>query len=175
MAQIGIHRYKVSTLPIGQKTVYFLVNGIRSGTATINVRAHCDNYKLLKYLNAKGQYRFFNFNSYFQESRMPDKIGSVNNFFDSLLTGQSNEKNIGYDARTKIELTAEHVSDEELYILSDIYTSPRVYLKIGATDTDADWLLVDVSGDGIVKRRKLKNGKVSLTLTLPKHYSITMQ
>lgn len=175
MSQIGVYRFKISTLAIGQHTINFLKNGLIAGVATVTMRQHCEGFKLLKYLDAKGRYRFFNFNNFFQESIEAKEIGTVNNFFDSLLSGQGNKLSAGYEAKKKIELTAEHVSDEELVILSDMFTSPRVYLKIGTTDEDKSWLLVAVTGDGIVRRRKLKNGKVNITITLPDHYSVTMQ
>ena len=174
MSQIGIYRYKISTLDVGRHTINFLKNGSIAGVATVNILEHCDGYKLLKYLNAKGQYRFFNFTNYYQESIEPKEIGNVNNFFDSILTCQTNEVSAGYKAKKKIELTAEHVTDDELALLVDMYTSPRVYLKIGTGDTDKDWVMVSVTGDNITRRRKLKNSKINITITLPDNYSITM-
>ncbi|MFZ2169378.1 MAG: hypothetical protein WAW61_07055, partial [Methylococcaceae bacterium] len=62
-------------------------------------------------------------------------------------------------------------------ILSDIYTSPRVYLEIGdgTTDEEKDWLLVDVTaGQSLVRRKKGNTSKIELTVTLPEWYNITM-
>jgi len=92
-----------------------------------------------------------------------------------LLTSQSDKKSIGYKNERSITLRAANVSAEELDLLSDIYSSPRVYLYVGTGSTDdaKDWVLVSVKGDGVGRREKRKFGRVELQVILPKHNTIT--
>lgn len=174
MSKIGYYRFK-TTVEDG-KTVTLYKNEIESGTHTIKSLEYCSGFLILKYLDSKGQYRFFSFNKYYEINDRPNKIGQTNEFITNILTDQSNSKNIGYRNERQRIVSAE-VDEERLNILSDIYTSPRVYLYVGSgiSDTLSDWiLLTDVSGDNVVKRRKQKTGLITLTLTLPEWFTVKM-
>lgn len=174
MSQIGYYRYKVSDSLKGESTVQFFINGSVAKTCTIIARDFCNNFKYLKYLNSKGQYRFFPFNDKWQVQDKPALIGKVNIFVTSILDSQSDKKNIGYTNERKLTLTAETVSLDELEKLQDIFTSPRVYMYVGnGTDLTKDWILVSVSGDGISRPKKNQFKKFVLEITLPEWYAVT--
>lgn len=176
MSNIGYYRYKISDLKEGTSTLDFYVNGAKAMTATINTRKFCDGFKLLKYLDKSGKYRFFPFNQMWQLTDTPSEIGTINKFVTSILTSQSSTRSLGNKNTRKISLTAGNVSREELEILQDIYTSPAVYLYLsdGTSDEDKDWVFVKVSGDGIGRHKKNEFKKVNIDITLPEHYSIRL-
>ena len=175
MSEIGYYRYKVTPSSEGITYVRFYVNGILTSTATVITKEFCDNFKILKYLDRYGRYRFFPFNEKWQQKDTPSTKGSIDNFITSILDSQANSKQIGYNNQRTITLTAGNVSSDELDKLSDIFTSPRVYLYIGSGSNDRlqDWILVTVSGDGIGRRKNNKFGKVSIDVKLPEYYAIT--
>jgi hypothetical protein len=175
MSKIGYYRYKVTPSAIGTKTVKFYINGSLASTATIVAKEFCTNFRILKYLDNSGRYRFFPFNDKWQSKDSPSTRGEVNNFITSILNSQTGAKQIGYKNDRTISLTAGNVSADELEKLSDIYTSPRVYLYVGTGTTDLiqDWILVTVSGDNIGRRKKNKFGKVTIDVKLPEYYAVT--
>ena len=174
MSQVGFYRYKVSTLNEGTTRVTFKKNGIDAGYADVEMRVHCDGFLLVKYLDAQNKYRFFNFIDLYKESTEVKEIGYVNVYFEGLLSSQGDSKSVGYEAKNIINVTAEQVTDEQLSALKDIYTSPRVYLRIGSDDEIKDWVLIKVSGDNIGRRVKLNKAKVNIKFTLPKQFNVTM-
>lgn len=174
MSEIGYYRYKLTPSAQGITTVKLYINGSLASTATVITKEFCAGFKILKYLDASGRYRFFPFNDKWQQKDNTRQIGSVNNFITSILTSQTDGKNIGYRNERILSLVAGHVCDDELDKLADIFTSPRVYLYVGdgTYDRARDWVIVTLSGDGISRRRKDKFGKVSVEVKLPEHYSI---
>lgn len=174
MSTIGYYRYK--TLADEAKEVNFTVNGVLTGTKTITPINFCVGGKILKYLDKNGQYRFYPFNKYYETNDNPTLIGTSNKLITSILSDQSNKKNIGYKNERKISLVAD-VPNDELDKLVDIYSSPRVYLYIGNGSQDGDqyWLEVEANADqNIVRRRKANTGQINITVTLPENYSIKM-
>jgi len=165
-----IYKYKVSNLPTGLNEVDIYINGVKASTATVLIRENCENGIYLKYLDRYGRYRFFLFNNLWRGSFSVRKIGTRANF--SGVNIQQQDRVVGYESNRNITAVADIVTQKEIDVLSDIYTSPRVYLKIGNTDTIKDWLLVEVSGDGLYRLGKLKLTKVTLTITLPRHYAV---
>ena len=177
MSKIGYYRYKLDNLPVGNTTISFYINGALAVTHSIVVKPYCTGEKLIKYLDKDGQYRFYPFNKYYEERIDAKLIGKTNEFITSILTAQSNEKNIGYKSTKTLSLIATGVSSDELALLSELYDSPRVYLYIGdgITDLEKDWLLVTVvKNDGVVKRRKANFGQFSIDIELPEHFTIKM-
>jgi hypothetical protein len=170
----GYYRLKVDDLEVD--TTYTLKNGSTTlATKVVRVKDFCTDYKYLKYLDRNGQYRFAVFNNRWQSKDTPKAIGKIQQLITNLQTDQGSTKNVGYTNERKLTLVADDVLSDELDILSDIYTSPRVYLQIGTGDTAADWLLVDVtSSDNLVRRKKGNTSKVELTVTLPEWYNVTM-
>lgn len=174
MSQVGYYRYKVSDSVEGEQSIKFFINGGLYKTCTIIAKPFCSGFRLVKYLNKNGQYRFFPFNKNWQQTDRPTLIGKVNKYVTSILDSQSDQSNIGYKSERRLTLTAERVSLEELEILSDIYTSPRVYLYIGSgTDNIKDWLQVTITGDGVSRPKKNNFKKVTIEVTLPERYAIT--
>jgi len=172
MSSIGLYRYK--TTVEDARVVAFFKNGVQAGLATIKAIPFCEGYRILKYLDPEGRYRFFPFNNYYESRDKPKQIGTTNEFITNILTDQSNSKNIGYKNSRILSLTTE-ADAEQLEVLSVIYTSPRVYLYIGkgVSDAPSDWLLLDsIKGDNIGRRRKNNTGAVNIECTLPEWFTI---
>ena len=168
----GYYRYKLNDLAAGTYYFQWTVNGVVSCVNKVVIKPICPNDMYIKYLDSKGYYRFFIFNSYWQQRDETSLIGKVNNLVTSIQKAQSSSKNIGYKNTRKLILTAGNVSAQELELLKDIYTSPRVYIK--TKDGDSQWVLVTVVGDGIGKNYKSTNKSVTLEIELPEQYTISM-
>ena len=169
----GYYRLKIDDLT--EDTTYtLLIDSVPGATKDVIVKPTCDEDLLVKYLDKNGQYRFYIFNKYYEIKDSPNLIGKVNKFITDILDSQSNSENIGYRNERTWSLVADDVSDDELEKLSDIYTSPQVYLYIGdgSTDIDSDWLEVTVKGDNLVKARKDKFSIVNIDIILPEHFTI---
>lgn len=167
----GFYRYKTTA---DQVKNIKMPTRINDETKQIIPLDTCTGDLVLKYLDTNGHYRFFNCNKYYATRDLPEKLGSINRFLTDILTDQSDSKNVGYRNRRTIEAVAE-VQADYLSKFADLYTSPRVYLKVGSADEAKDWLLVEVrANDNIVRRRKANTGAISLTITLPEHYTISM-
>ena len=171
----GFYRYKIAKANAGKFPVYFLRDGAFVASQCINFREHCTNGKVLKFMDRNGIYRFFPFNEFWEQNNEPDAIGSAELFTDSIYTGQSNKRSLGYKNKRSIAAVAYEVTAYELDILQDLMTSPFVYLYIGTTgDAPKDWLLVEVSGTNTGRRRKGVIGRYEVTIVLPEQFNITM-
>lgn len=169
--QKGFWRYKTTADQI--KNISATISSVIYSKQVIPLDT-CTGDLVLKYLDKNGHYRFFNCNKYYATRDLPEKLGSINRFLTDILTDQSDSKNVGYRNKRTIEAVAE-VQADYLGKFADLYTSPRVYLKVGSGDEAKDWLLVEVrANDNIVRRRKANTGAISLTITLPEHYTISM-
>lgn len=175
MSKIGFYRYKIENATTQDVTLY--INNVIASVKHVVARPVCTGFKMLRWLDRNGQFRFYPFNAEHAVKYSPKQIGDVNNIVSSLLSSRSDTKNVGYNATRSMTLRAVQVSQTELDILSDLYISPRVSLYVGDLSKyeDTDWIDVTVSGDNIARRDKLNFGKVELTVTLPKHHTITMQ
>lgn len=175
MSTVGIYRYKIGSVPSSGATITFKVGGVDIKVCTVQNIASCYG-RILKYLNRDGQYRLFPFNQYYEENETPKQIGKVNTIVKSILTSQAESKNAGYKSERKILLKADGITSDQLDVLKDLYTSPRVYLYIGSgTDLASDWLLVTVKVDkNIRKERKGNFTTINVEVQLPEIYSITM-
>jgi hypothetical protein len=176
MSQVGYYRYKFTPTSAGEQDIKIYINGALVATHTVIVRDFCTNYKILKYLDRSGRYRFFAFNDKWQLKNTPTTKGTIENFVTSIVDNQSSDKQIGYTNKRIISLTAGNVSSDELEKLFEIYSSPRVYLYTGSglSDKIEDWIQVTVTGDGINRRRKEKFAKVNIDVTLPETFEISM-
>lgn len=175
MSEIGYYRYKV--IPTADQDVNLYINGALTSTKSIEVRDYCDGMKILKYLNNEGQYRVFNFNRFWESKDKTKEIGSSNKIITSLLTSKAPTRSVGTKNTRTISLMADDVSQAQLDILQDLWVSPRVYLYVGdhMTFEDSDWILVIVKANNpISKIRKSNYTDISIEVTLPEWYSITM-
>lgn len=174
MSKIGYYRLKTTVEEA--KQIAFFKNSVQDGVATIKALDYCEGYKILKYLDKKGQYKFFPFTKFYEVNFNPSQIGLTNEFITNLATAQTNSKNIGYRNERTESLSVE-VNEEQLTVLSEIYDSPRVYLYIGngTSDTLSDWIELDsISGDTIGKRRKQKTGLINIRITYPEQFTVKM-
>ena len=64
MSKIGYYKYKTICPANGEsKEVKFYFNGLLEKTCTVKGREFCNEFKILKYLDKDGQYRFYPFNN----------------------------------------------------------------------------------------------------------------
>lgn len=149
----------------------------RDGKAKpVEVLPHCEGDVILKYLDRNGMYRFYRFSRFYRREIKPELIGSIENIFGSLSTAQGYKKNIGYRSQEELTVKAVAVPARHMESLKDIYTSPRVYMHIGALgdDNTSDWILVDVEGDGMIKHNRRQFNDIELTILPPANNEITM-
>lgn len=177
MSDIGYYRYKIALVSTSGNTVTFKVGGVDTKVCTVRPLILCDGKRILKYLNKNGQYRFYAFSNYYEELEQPREIGTVANMITSILNSKAANKSVGYKSERTLNLKSEPVSTDDLELLRDIYTSPRVYLYVGSgTDTESDWVLVTVKANrSIRKEAKVKFSQIDIEVTLPETYLITMK
>lgn len=175
-SQIGYYRLKLDDLT-EDADFEFYQDSVLKAIKHVRVKEFCTDDKYVKYLDKIGQYRFYVFNRFFETRDNPSLIGRTNKFITSILDSQTNKKNLGYKNERRLTLVTDEVTADELLVLSDIYTSPRVYLYIGdgSTDLDSDWLEVTVeSKDNLVRQKKGGSSSVVLDVILPERFNITM-
>lgn len=170
----GFIRYKYDNLSEGNTVVTATILG-NTYSKTIRVKPFCTGELLIKYLDHNGQYRFYSFNNRFKKKDTPKLIGSTNKLISELLTAQTNKKNIGYSNDRTITAYNDLVPQDELDLLADLYTSPRVYLLIGSGDELKDWIEVTVkSKDNQLKKSKGNFYTVEVEIILPSYYTVKM-
>ena len=176
MSNIGYYRYKFTPTTEGRSEVEVYINGALVSTHVVYAKEFCSNFKILKYIDRCGRYRFFPFNDKWQIKNAVSTKGTILNFVTSIKDSQTDAFQLGYKNVRTLSLTAGNVSSDELDKLADIYSSPRVYLYVGegVTDEVNDWVLVTITGDGISRRKKDKHAKVNIEVTLPETYSISL-
>jgi len=170
---IGYYRYKIKPL-LNFETVQFFNNGLPFATATVIARNYTSECKYLKYLDNSGRFRFFVFNNKWTQNNSVKSLGETENYITSILTAQSDSRNIGNDVNSKVEIFADDISKDERLKLSEMFVSPRVLMYVGDGTTDylKDWILVSISGDGL-KRDANEFTTTKFILTLPRQYAIT--
>lgn len=175
MSKIGYYRYKKEGLAKGVTNITFYVNYLPFVTHKIITRETCTGWKQLKWLDQNGQYRFFAFLDLYLVKDNPKPIGQTSNFITSLVDSQTNAISLGQSNERTLTLRAINVTALEREILSSIFTSPKVFLYTGdfSKDEKSDYVEVSVKGDNVVRFEKSKPSKIDITVTLPKHYTIT--
>ena len=133
--------------------------------------------KLLKWIDSKGKYRLYPFNCRFEVKNEVEKIGTINKTVTSLLRGQSDKRELGVKKECILSLVAHNCNMETSIILSDIITSPVIYLYIGDNtpeDKEKDWLLVSCETNQTIARpRKNEFQNIIIDIKLPTQFSIT--
>ena len=171
--EVGYYRYKISDLPRGRHLFTFYNKGEIVCQHEAVIKEFCTDFKIVKYLDSLGRYRFFPFNSNWEKRITVKQIGEKQNIVTSIFNSQSDTSNIGYDTQSVLTLTAENVNSDELDKLSEIFASPICYLHVGTNDEPQSWIKVIVSGNGLNRRKKDLLGKVVINVELPKAYAIT--
>lgn len=172
MSKIGYYRYKIN--PDVNQDVKLYINYAHAATKSIVVKEFCDDSKLLKFLDKNGQYRFYPFNRFYETKDKPKLLGKTSKIIETILNYQSESNIVGYKNERILSLIADSVSESEMLILSDIYTSPKVYLNIGEGDLIKDWVQVEIKKGKKVAMRKTKFGTIELDVILPKWFTIKM-
>jgi hypothetical protein len=174
-SNIGYYRIKRDNLSIGDNTISVLING-EAVSKTVRVKEICSSDMLLKYLNSKGQYRYYAFNRYYEQKDKITSLGKANKIVTDLLTSQSNVTPLGNRHERSMVLTADNVPADELLILKDLFVSPCIYLNINSiTDTAKDWLQVEMGSTNFISiQKKLNFSKVTFEIILPEQYTLTL-
>lgn len=169
----GLYKYKTNVTTA--KTVVFTQPAyFITSTATIIPIDDCADGKELKWIDRNGMIRFFPFNQFFEISDTPELIGEIQNFVTNIQTAGGAMRAVGYTTKRIYNLTATDADADMLEVLAEIYSSPSVWLRVGANDTAADWLQVRVKGDGLIKRRKNVRGRVDIQVEVPMINNITL-
>ena len=174
-SNIGYYRLKVQNLTTD--TDFILYHGATPVvTKTVRVTEFCTESKLLKYIDRSGRYRFVTFNQFWEMKDNPQLLGKTNKLLTSILTDQTDARVIGYRNERRLTLVSDEVAADELLIISEIYSSPRVYLYIGTTgDTAQDWLEVTIEpAEKTVRNKKGNYSTVTIEVILPEQYNISM-
>lgn len=175
MSSVGYYRLKAS---YNQDTdVFVYINGEPTESKTVKVTECCDLDRRIKFINKDGQYRFLNFNRFWEGKDKAKELGKANKFVTSLLTSQTSQDSIGNKNERILNLRSDHVSAEELEIIKDMWTSPRIYLYVGdgTTDLQSDWIQVTITPkNSITNIRKGSFTDIIIDVTLPEHYTINM-
>ena len=176
MSKKGYYRYKLEGLTKGVTNVTFYVNALPFVTHKVLARETCTGWRQLKWLDDNGQYRFFAFLELYSIKDTSKSIGKTSNFIDSLMSTQSDTKNIGQSTDRNLILRAINVTSEERAILSSLGSSPRVFLYVGdfTKDEKVDYVQVEVKTDGVALKEKQRPSNFEVTVMLPKRYNQTM-
>lgn len=174
MASIGLYRYKIAKASAGKYPVFFRRNGVVEATQCITFKPFCSGGKILKYMDRNGMYRFYPFNEFYTVNNSRDRIGRIDRPFTSLQGSQGLTNSVGHKLEQKLTLIAYDVTQDELTILQDLFTSPFVYLYNGTTgDAAKDWLLVEVTGNQEARLRKQASTRLEVTVTMPQQFTVT--
>ncbi len=160
----GFYRVKLVFDQIGQHEVKLVINGQERSIATVDVLKNCNKY--VKYLDKYGRYRFFPFSGNFTTELTKEKIGEISKSTYNLESAEATTDNIGYSVSKSVTLAA-YVSEQQMEVLEDLYSSPRVYLL-----EKGKWVRVEVENNEQIKT--LRNFRtIKLTVKLPQNYAIT--
>lgn len=175
MSEIGFYRYKIT--PSANQDVEMYINNVLTSTKKVVVKEHCGDSKRLKYLNKDGQYRFATFNRFYETRDKTKEIGKANKIISSLLDSQADSYSVGIRNERLISMVADDINQEQLEVLKDLWTSPRVLLYVGdgTTDDINDWILVTVNVKNPINR--ISKGSfidIKLDVMLPNHYTVNM-
>ena len=174
MASIGLYRYKIAKASAGKYPVFFRRNGVVEATQCVTFKPFCSGGKILKYMDRNGMYRSYPFNEYYTVNNSRDRIGRIDRPFTSLRASQGLTNSVGHKLEQKLTLIAYDVTQDELTILQDLFTSPFVYLFNGTTgDAAKDWLLVEVTGNQEARLRKQASTRLEVTVTMPRQFTVT--
>jgi len=174
MSQIGYYRYKLESLTKGIRNVPISVNNVLYVTHKVEVLPMCGDWVQLKWIDKNGQFRFFPFLELFSIKDAPKSIGETSNIIESLRYSQAENRQIGYNNDRSIVLRAQNVTASQRLILSDLFTSPLIYLYKGdfSEDNMDNYVIVTIKGDNLVRSEKQRAGNFEITVNLPKHYTI---
>ena len=165
--------YKFKTDSIGNFVVNFYDDNARSYDQNV-ISQGCPNDALLKYFDKTGQYRFYNFNEYYETNDKSKSIGSIEKLVTNIRTDQGNRTQIGKTTGRTISLVAE-VENDQLDLVADLIASPKVYLYIGDSDVSNAWLEVEVlTNSRLIRRRIGTTGRADVLIQLPQIHNVTL-
>ena len=93
MSKIGFYRWKVENAVSEPITLY--INNVAASTKYIVAKDVCNGFKLLKFMDNNGHFRFYPFVPMTQIIDKPKQIGTVNNIVASLIDSNSDKLNVG--------------------------------------------------------------------------------
>ena len=147
-------------------------------TANINIlkmESDCGIY--LKWLNSRGSYSYWKFNSVYKSTITPKTIDDFEGRYDNLQNLTATSYLIGKTATQTIAVESNYTDDDANY-LADLVTSPHVQMYSHTTpfnqQQEFDFIGVKVSDTAFIPLDTKRNkNKMKLTITLPALNTIT--
>lgn len=147
--------------------------------ANINVtkiESQCGVY--LKWVNSKGSYSYWLFDSIYKDNLTPKTIDEINGYYDNLQNLTTTSHLIGKTANRTYQLNTKFDNSDAAY-LSDLSTSPAVWMYAHQSPFQQiqdkyDWVGVKLSDTAFGVDRKTSKQKYSITITLPDVNTITL-
>lgn len=134
---------------------------------------HCGGH-YLKWMNSFGGWSYWLFYKG-NETLTTKDLGEINNDYSNLEDTISPIIAIGKESSTAIELQQELITESEMYLLSDLLESVKVYLFTGIPFTKAsnlDWLEVSIKpGSFRLSNSREKLNSLKLTIEIPQNVS----
>lgn len=132
----------------------------------------------IKWLNQYGGYNYWLFNSQYEDVLLHGSKGVINNDFTALDNTNSVFRSLGRKIDNEFNVRSEHLSVNDINLLSGLLESPKIYLFTGVPYSEAspsDWLEVELKNGNALKRDFKGNvPDLELTFKLPSHYTISL-
>lgn len=138
------------------------------------VESDCGVY--LKWLNDKGSYSYWKFDSVYKDLTNPKTIDDFEGYYDNLQNITSTSHLIGKTATRTIQIDTTFDKLDMPY-LRDLVTSPAVWLYVHTSpfnqQQEYDFIGVKVNDSAFTLDNKKSKHKLGLTITLPEVNTIT--
>jgi hypothetical protein len=167
-----------SQLPLylGINELEFKANDQIYFTLLLNKRSpECGN--LLKFFNRQGGWSYWNFMDLHVEKTKADTIDRLNSDFNNVDKSRGNFAITGKEAEKSRSLLSGLVQDHEKKLISQLPTSPKVYLytnELASPFELNDFIEVEVDGGTFSTSNKHQQSVFNLTINLPKIYTQTL-
>jgi hypothetical protein len=153
----------------------YLNDSFKANINIMKVESQCGVY--LKWLNSKGSYSYWLFDSIYKDNLTPRTIDEFAGYYDNLQNLTSTSHLIGKTANRILQINTKFDNADAEY-LRDLAISPAVWMyahqvPFQQVQDRFDWIGVKVSDTAFPVDRKTSKQKLNLTITLPDLQTIT--
>jgi len=150
-------------------------NVFKANIYITKIESQCGVY--LKWLNSKGTYSYWLFDSIYKENITPRVIDEFAGYYDNLQNLTSTSHLIGKTAVNTWNLNTKFDNEDADY-LKDLVYSPAVWMyshqvPFQQVQTKFDWIGVKVNDSPFPLNYKTSKNKLAITITLPEMQTIT--